>query len=169
MQDNMDYVPAQIVKMLFEQSQHAIESNTVAVKEMTDSVNDLAKIMALPPTKRDILDEVKNHEEKCGIRTKETYQVLDDILEDEEKKQNICKTETDKKFSSIETHIIDIKKDVGTLKSKVNTMITIVLITFSLMSVIYIFVNHAVNNNIKQTIQETVKEYIINTNKDITK
>lgn len=161
----MDYVPAEIVKILFEQSCNAIESNTKSVKEITASVNELAKIMSLPPTKRDILDEVKSHEDKCNIRTKETYQVLDNIIEDDDKKQDACKIEIERQFNNIEAIVKKICNDVDIMKSKVNTMIMIVMIAFSLMSVIYVFVNHSVNSNIKQTISETIKEYDINNNK----
>lgn len=163
MQDsNMDYVPADIVKMLFDQSQKASESNTLAVKEMTEAVNELAKVMALPPTKRDILDEIKQHETHCGVRVKETYTVLDKMVTEEEKKQNSRKTEQEKENINITSILNSIKTSIDTMVSKVNVMITVVLITFTLLTITYIFVNSHVNSNIKKVVEETIKENVIN-------
>lgn len=163
MQDsNMDYVPADIVKMLFDQSQKASESNTLAVKEMTEAVNELAKVMALPPTKRDILDEIKQHEIHCGVRVKETYTVLDKMVTEEEKKQNSRKTEQEKENINITSILNSIKTSIDTMVSKVNVMITVVLITFTLLTITYIFVNSYVNSNVKKVVEETIKENIIN-------
>jgi hypothetical protein len=163
MQDNnMDYVPADIVKMLFDQSQKASESNTLAVKEMTEAVNELAKVMALPPTKRDILDEIKEHEEHCGIRVKETYTILDKMVVEEEKKQNSRKLEHDKENVNVVSILNSIKTTMDTMVSKVNIMIAVVLITFTLLTITYIFVNSHVNSNIKKVVEETIKENTIN-------
>lgn len=163
MQDNnMDYVPADIVKMLFDQSQKASESNTLAVKEMTESVNELAKVMALPPTKRDILDEIKEHETHCGTRVKDTYTVLDKMVAEEKEKQNTRKTEEEKQNTNIVSILNGIKTSVDNMISKVNVMITVVLITFTLLTITYIFVNTYVNHNIKKVVEETIKENVIN-------
>jgi len=157
-ENNMDYVPANIVKMLFEQSQKAIEANTIAVDKMTSAVNELTKFMALPPTKRDILDEIKEHEGNCGIRSKE-------IMEDDEKFQANRRIEDEKRYSSISNGLNTIQAKVNTVYNKVNLMITVVLIVFGLLSITYIYVNNSVNTSVKQVLET----HIQNENKQVVK
>lgn len=149
MPDNIDYVPANIVKMLFEQSQHAIESNTLAVKEMTNSVNELAKIIALPPSNRDILDEVKVHENQFTEKIKE-------VCYDKEEVDKENKTELEKYFKVTNDNITEIKTDVGTLKSRVNTMIAVVLIVFSLLAISYLFVSSSIHSSIETHVSQAM-------------
>lgn len=165
MEDNL--VPADIVKLIFEQTQKSIESNTVTVKDMTEAVNELARIISYPPTKQNILDEVKSHEEKSADRKKETCDILDDLFDEDDKKNCLVKMDLDKQFTSLNDSVVEIGKDVKSLKNKVLTMITVVLIAFGLISIIYIFVNNSVNSNIKQLIKTEMVEqqkYINNNN-----
>lgn len=157
MSDNIDYVPAEIVKMLFDQNQKAIESNTIAIKEMTKAVTDLANFIAYPPTNKDISVQIKEHDDNLNQHIK------DSCLEDE-KKLKEQKDDIDTSFKEIKNSIKTMSETVDTLKSKVNTMIAIVLIAFSLATTIYVIINTVVNSNVKTTIETTMKQYNINNN-----
>lgn len=146
MDNKMDYVPADIVKMLFEQSKNAIDSNTIAIKEMTNSVNELSKILAAPPTGRDILDVIKEHEIHCSTRVKENIIDIEKI-----------EVEDEKRFNTITTNLGTIKEKINTIQGRINLMILVVSITFTLISITYVYVNNSVNTSIKHVLEENLK------------
>lgn len=152
MTDERDYIPANIAIKLFEQSQKAIEANTQTIKEMTVAVNELTKVIALPPTNKDILEEVKEHE------TASTNRIKDVVLVDE-KTENGRKETLKVFFSNLLTEINTIKTDIKSMKSKIITMITVVCVAFSLLTISWLYVNNAVNTNIKNVVKEVIKEY----------
>jgi len=154
----MDYVPADIVKMLFEQSKNAIDANTTAITKMTESVNELAKVMAAPPTKRDILDEIKEHENHCGNRVKETCEKLENIVDDEEKLQANKKLEDEKRHNVITNGLGTIQGKVNAVHNRVLLMIAVVLIAFSLISITYIYVNNSVNSAVKSVLESHIEK-----------
>lgn len=156
-ENNMDYVPANIVKMLFEQSQNAINANTAAIKEMTGSVNELTKVMAAPPTKQNIMDEIKEHESNCGDRVKETCDMIDEIVREDEEKQKTKKIEVEKQYTSITSMLDNIKTGVNSVLGRVNLMITVVVIVLGVVSIIYFFVTSSVNTSVKQVLDEHIK------------
>lgn len=168
MQDNnMDYVPANIVKMLFEQSQNAINANTVAIKEMTNAMHELSRTMVAPPTKQNILDEIREHEDSCGERVRETCQLIDEIVKEEDEKQKSKKIEVEKQFNTISLSLDSIKGLMDGLLSRVNLMITVVLIVFSIAGAVYMFVTNSVNSSVKQALDDHIKVET-NTSKPVT-
>ena len=142
-------VPADIVKLIFEQTQKSVETNTLAIKDLTLAVNDLIRAITSSPSHKDITECIKNMETK-------THEFRKDICDKQDR-------ENEKRYNEQNKILYKISDMVKELKTKTMTMITIVLITFSLMTVSYIFVNNAINHSVNKNIKAAVEESI---NKD---
>jgi len=159
--DKTALIPEGIVYKLFDQSIKGNEANAQAIKELANAVGNLTNTITTPPMNKDVLDVIGKHDNDVKNIHKTTIDAIQNHDQRDETRisgiyDNLKDTATDDDCTKIDTHLTDIDVKVTSLSNSVITMIMIVLITFSLMTVSYVFVRHGIN----QTVQDCVTEQL---------
>ena len=155
--DKTALIPEGIVYKLFDQCVKGNEANDQAIKELANAVGNLTNTITTPPMNKDVLDVIGKHDNDVKNIHKTTIDAIQNHDQRDETRisgiyDNLKDTVTDDDCTKIDTHLTDIDVKVTSLSNSVITMIMIVLITFSLMTVSYVFVRHGIN----QTVQDCV-------------
>lgn len=116
-------ISTNIVIKLFEMLKDSIETNTTGMGRLSELINEMVSFL-------------KNEPKRIDIK-----QFFDDYLHKVEDKID----ENNRKINEIKTTCMDSKGILKTLKGKITTMIVIVIVTFSLMTVSYLFVKSSVD------------------------
>ncbi|HRR49660.1 MAG TPA: hypothetical protein P5293_06890 [Bacteroidales bacterium] len=152
-------VPESIVKLLFDQIKSAADANTTSVKELGEAVFEVLRAQGNLATKKDIIDEHNLVDQKNSEKIKYIIQKIEKMeeivggkingvgktLEEEENMIN--------KIGSIETK-------VDNIESKIKTMITVVIVAFSVLLASFYFVKSATDVAVQSAMDRAVKEII---------
>lgn len=165
METSNDMVSEKIVIKLFDQVKMASDNNTESIKVLTTSINDLITILsANPDNKKDIIDEIKGHDDRVNDRLNNA---VNDINNKSEKIHDKISVNSDfildnlkSSVENIEDTVTDIACEIKPLSIKVKTMILVVSIAFSLFLMIYGFVTTMGDDNIDRKIEQKIEKVI---------
>ena len=150
--DSTLLIPEGIVYTLFDQVKQSSDDNDVSIRELTDAINILAANVTTPPMNSDVINVIKEHDKHALI--KDSIDAHDSRVE----------ARISKVHDRIELIPPDIKKEsmtllydkLDSLSTKIVTMIVVVMVTFTLMTVSYMFVRHGIQQTIEQQIERTL-------------
>jgi len=159
--DKSALLPEGIVYKLFDQSKQGHEENAQAIKELAGAVGNLANTITTPPMNKDVIDVINRHDGDVKDIHKTTIDTIQNHDQRDETRvsglyDNLKDVASDDDCDEMKTLLEKVDGKLTKLSSRVITMIMIVLITFSLMTVSYLFVRHSIN----QTVQDCVEEHI---------
>ena len=159
--DKTALLPEGIVYKLFDQSKQGHEANAQAIKELVGAVSDLANTITTPPINKDVIDIINKHDSDVKDINKTTIEAIQNHDQRDETRvgglyDNLKDVATDNDCNEVRTLIGKNETIITKLSNRISTMILIVLITFSLMSISYLYVRHGIN----QTVQDCVTQQL---------
>lgn len=157
-------IPEGIVYTLFDQSKRGHEINADAIRELAIAVNGLTQNIITPPMNKDVIDVINKHDGNVKDIHKTTMEAIQNHdLRDETRiggVHNALKgVASESDCTEMKTKMGNTDSKMSKLSNKVIAMISVVLITFSIMTVSYLFVRHGINTTIQQCIENTLEDY----------
>lgn len=134
-------ISEQLFQLLFEQN----SKDSADIKELTNAMNTLTQLIAKLPLTSDIANNFKDFEiknEKLLINS--TKSIIENV--------NVNKTVFSDIFIKLDKIYDTVTSKLSCLQNKIKTMITVVLVAFSLLTIAYFFVSNSIDNKIDNKI-----------------